>query len=48
MGNCPYCKQHLSFNDVKTEEKGIGFIGKEKMYICPHCNMILGFSMKMR
>ena len=48
MGNCPYCKQQLSINDVKTEEKGKGFIEKEKMYICPHCNMILGFSMKMR
>ena len=48
IGNCPYCKQQLSINDVITEEKGKGFIEKEKMYICPHCNMILGFAMKMR
>jgi uncharacterized protein YbaR (Trm112 family) len=48
MGNCPYCKQQVNINDVKTEEKGKGFIEKEKMYICPYCNMILGFSMKMR
>ena len=48
MGNCPYCKQQVKINDVKIEEKGKGFIEKEKMYICSHCNMILGFSMKMR
>jgi len=48
MANCPHCKQQLIINDVITEEKGKGFIEKEKMYICPHCNMILGFAMKMR
>lgn len=30
MANCPYCKQHLSINDVLKEEKGKGFIEKEK------------------
>ena len=30
MDNCPYCKQQLSISDVKSEEKGIGYIEKRK------------------
>ena len=48
MGNCPYCKRIIGINDIKIEEKGIGFIEKEKMYIYSHCDTILGFSSKMR
>lgn len=48
MGYCPHCKQQLSIHDIITEERGKGIIEKEKMYMCPHCNMILGFAMKMR
>ncbi len=48
MGNCPFCKQRVDIKEVKTEERGKGFIEKEKMYICPHCEAILGFAMKMR
>ena len=48
MGYCPHCKQQVSIYDIKTEEKGKGVIDKEKMYVCPHYNMILGFALKMR
>lgn len=48
MGNCPYCKQKVSLKEVKTEIIGTGFIGQEKMYICPHCENILGFSNRQR
>jgi len=43
MGNCPYCKQKVSINDVKTETRGVGS-KREIMYMCPHCESILGFS----
>ena len=48
MSICPYCKQNISLNDVKKENKGIGFIGQETMYICPHCDYILGFTNRQR
>lgn len=48
MAICPYCKQNISLNDVKKENKGTGFIGQETMYYCPHCNYILGFSNRQR
>ncbi len=48
MGNCPFCKQRVDIKEIKTEERGNGFIEKEKMYMCPHCESILGFAMKMR
>ena len=48
MGNCPYCKQSISLNELKTEKKGTGFIGQEIMYMCPHCEYILGFSNRQR
>lgn len=44
MGNCPYCKQKVSLNDLKTEIKGKGFLKQEIMYVCPHCENILGIS----
>ncbi len=48
MGICPYCKQNISLNDVKKENKGTGFIGQETMYMCPHCDYILGFTNRQR
>ena len=44
MGICPYCKQHIALHEVKKETSGVGFFKQEIMYICPHCDTILGFS----
>ena len=40
MANCPHCKQQLSINEVKTEEKGKGFIEKEK---CTYVHIVIWF-----
>ena len=47
MGICPYCKQHIEFKDVKIERKGKGFMSPDRMYVCPFCDYILGFSYDM-
>ena len=52
MAKCPYCKQTVtiektnkkpaeSLDTVKKEVKG--WIKKEIMYSCPHCDSVLGF-----
>jgi hypothetical protein len=52
MPKCPYCKQSLALEHTKrdtmtpTEEvhrEVEGFVKKEVMYSCPHCDSILGF-----
>ncbi|VVB61321.1 Uncharacterised protein [uncultured archaeon] len=48
MGICPYCKQHITLDDVKIEKKGKGIISQNRMYVCPFCESILGFSDAMR
>jgi len=45
MGICPYCKQHIELKDVKIERKGI--MTQDRMYVCPLCDYILGFSYEM-
>ena len=52
MAKCPYCKQPLTLE--KTSRDSIdhseevhkdveGWVKKEIMYSCPHCDSILGF-----
>lgn len=48
MGICPYCKQHLVLSDVHIEKKGKGIVEQDRMYVCPTCDYILGFSYTMR
>jgi uncharacterized protein YbaR (Trm112 family) len=48
MGICPYCKQNINLKDIKVEKKGRGIVEQEKMYMCPFCNYILGFSNAIR
>ena len=48
MGICPYCKQHIVLNDVEIEKKGKGIVEQDRMYVCPVCDYILGFSYAMR
>jgi hypothetical protein len=52
MPKCPYCKQTLTLEHTRrdtmlpTEEvnrETEGFVKKEIMYSCPHCDSILGF-----
>jgi hypothetical protein len=54
MPKCPYCKQAVTLEKTRREpadvslSKGVqreisGFIKKEIMYSCPHCDSILGF-----
>ena len=48
MAKCPYCKENVNLgitkndsDEVKREVKG--FIKKEILYSCPHCDSVLGF-----
>jgi uncharacterized protein with PIN domain len=41
---CPYCKGEIILRDVKREVQGVGFLKQEIMYVCPHCDTIVGFS----
>ncbi len=42
MPKCPHCKGEL--DQIWTKTKGTGFIGKEQILICPHCQALLGYS----
>lgn len=49
MATCPYCEKPVVLNaggtdkqnEIRKETKG--FIKKEVMYWCPHCDRVLGF-----
>jgi uncharacterized protein with PIN domain len=49
MAKCPYCEKPVILkesgsqkqNEVRREVHG--FIKKEVMYSCPHCERVLGF-----
>jgi hypothetical protein len=54
MAKCPYCKQVVTLDKTRRESSEIsipetvakevsGFIKKEIMYSCPHCDSVLGF-----
>lgn len=41
MAKCPHCKGEVTFDNIKRESwKGII---RPTMFICPHCDSILGF-----
>ncbi len=48
MGICPYCKQYINLNTVIIEKKGKGLADQDRIYVCPFCDYILGFSTSMR
>lgn len=52
MATCPYCKKAVTLKKTKeasaesleTVQKEVkGWIKKEIMYSCPHCDTVLGF-----
>lgn len=49
MAKCPYCQKAVKLNAAKqgdgleVQKEVKGFLKKEVMYSCPHCNTILGF-----
>jgi hypothetical protein len=48
MGICPYCKQYIDLHNVKIEKKGKGIEEQDRIYVCPCCDYILGFSSAMK
>jgi len=42
MALCPYCKGELTLDNIKLETKGMGFLKQEVMYVCPHCDCVVG------
>ena len=44
MAKCPYCKKEVDFKNIKKEEKGIGFLRQDTIYICPHCECIISIA----
>ena len=51
MAKCPHCNKPVSLDTAKSEspesrqvkKEVFGWIKKEIMYSCPHCDSILGF-----
>lgn len=48
MGKCPHCQEDVALEYKDGEAKEVirevkGFVKKEVMYSCPHCQHILGF-----
>ena len=49
MAKCPYCDKPIILKGFDSEKKNevrrevYGFIKKETMYFCPHCERVLGF-----
>jgi len=48
MGICPYCKQYIDLHNVIIQKKGRGAGEQDRIYVCPFCDYILGFSYAMR
>jgi len=51
MPKCPYCEKEVSLDSTQKDEgtgelrKDVeGFVKKEVMYSCPHCDRVLGFA----
>jgi len=44
IAKCPFCKGEVALSEVTRQTQGMGFVKQEIMYICPHCQSILGFS----
>ena len=53
MARCPHCKQPVLLQDTRKDDlmevhkETEGFVKKEVMYSCPHCDCILGFAFFM-
>ena len=52
MALCPHCKQPVTLEKARREagdlpeevhKEVVGFVKKEIMYSCPHCDCVLGF-----
>lgn len=41
---CPKCGARVSLDTVMSDYDGIGWVGQEKMWYCPHCMSVLGFT----
>lgn len=41
---CPYCRTELSWDNMETSETEVTIYVREKMYYCPSCRALLGFS----
>lgn len=41
---CPHCKAGLTWENMHTSETEISIYVREKMYFCPGCRAVLGFS----
>lgn len=41
---CPYCRTELSWDTMQTSETEVTIYVREKMYSCPSCRALLGFS----
>lgn len=41
---CPYCRAELSWDTMETSETEVTIYVREKMYSCPSCRALLGFS----
>ena len=52
MSKCPHCKKPVTLGGRATSASGmlpvrkesVGAIKKEVMYVCPHCDCVLGFA----
>jgi len=44
MGICPYCKQFIDLQTVIIEKKGKEPEEQNRIFVCPYCDYILGFS----
>lgn len=53
MARCPHCQQPVRLQDTRKDDsmevhkETEGFVKKEVMYSCPHCDCILGFAFFM-
>ncbi len=48
MGICPYCKQYIDLQNIIIEKKGKSVEDHERIYVCPYCDYVLGFSCAMK
>lgn len=50
MAKCPHCNERVTLESTKKNTKDemhkdvAGFIKREVMYSCPHCDCVLGFA----
>ena len=38
---CPHCSKDL--DEIWSKSEGLGFAGKERVLICPHCRALLAY-----